>query len=67
MIKRPVDAFVSPDRHGTLKFLSPEAVDRIDQALQDVGEYGEVTLVVMKGRLRFIEVTQSEKLADSDL
>jgi hypothetical protein len=41
-------------------------VSRIDQALREVGEFGEVTLIVMKGRLRFIQITQSEKLEDAD-
>ncbi len=66
MIRRPADAAVPFERSGSLKFLNPEAVSRIDQALQEVGEFGEVSLVVMKGRLRFIQITQSERLEETD-
>jgi len=66
MIRQPTEAPVPYERIGALRFLSPEAVSRIDQALQEVGEFGEVTLIVMKGRLRFIQITQSEKLDDSE-
>jgi hypothetical protein len=66
MIRQPTEAPVPYERIGALRFLNPEAVSRIDQALQEVGEFGEVTLIVMKGRLRFIQITQSEKLDDSE-
>jgi hypothetical protein len=66
MIRQPAEIPVPYERIGALRFLSPEAVSHIDQALQKVGEFGEVTLVVMKGRLRFIQITQSEKLEDAD-
>jgi hypothetical protein len=41
----------------SLAFLQPQQVLMIDEALSALGEYGEVRLVVEKGRLRFI-VTQ---------
>ena len=41
-----------------LRFLSPSHVAMIDEALSALGEFGEVRLVVEKGRLRFV-VTQS--------
>ena len=41
-----------------LRFLSPSQVAMIDEALSALGEFGEVRLVVEKGRLRFV-VTQS--------
>ena len=66
MIRQPIEIPAASERFGALRFLSPEAVSRIDQALQAVGEFGEVTLIVMKGRLRFIQITQSEKLDDSE-
>lgn len=66
MVRQPVETSSTTERLGTLRFLNPEAVGRIDQALQEVGEFGEVTLIVMKGRLRFIQITQSERLEDSD-
>ncbi len=40
-----------------LRFLRASQVEMIDEALSAVGEYGEVRLVVDKGRLRFV-VTQ---------
>jgi len=40
-----------------LKFLSPAQVSMVDEALASVGDYGEVRLVIEKGRLRFL-VTQ---------
>jgi len=39
------------------KFLTKEHIAMIDEALQALGSFGEVRLVVEKGRLRFI-VTQ---------
>jgi hypothetical protein len=66
MIRQPAEISVPCERTGALRFLSPEAVSRIDQALREVGEFGEVTLIVMKGRLRFIQITHSEKLEDAD-
>ena len=66
MIRQPAEIPVPYERIGALRFLSPEAVSRIDQTLQEVGEFGEVTLIVMKGRLRFIQITRSEKLEDAD-
>ena len=66
MIRQPTEIPVPYERIDALRFLNREAVSRIDQALHQVGEFGEVTLVVMKGRLRFIQITQSEKLEDAD-
>ena len=40
------------------KFLSTHQLVMIDEALASVGDYGEVRLVVSKGKLRFI-VTQT--------
>jgi hypothetical protein len=45
-----------------LRFLSPSLVQRIDEALRRVGEFGEVRLIVVKGELRFIEVVTSENI-----
>jgi len=39
--------------------LQPTQVDIIEQALQQIGDYGEVRLVVEKGKLRYIEVAKS--------
>jgi hypothetical protein len=42
---------------GTCRFLSPHQLIMIDEALASIGDYGEVRLVVSKGKLRFI-ITQ---------
>ena len=39
------------------QFLLPDHIQMIDEALVSLGEFGEVRLVVEKGRLRFL-VTQ---------
>ena len=39
------------------RFLQPSHIQMIDEALCSLGEYGEVRLVVEKGRLRFL-ITQ---------
>lgn len=41
----------------TLSFLDQNQVGMIDEALTALGEYGELRLIVEKGRLRFL-VTQ---------
>lgn len=42
---------------GLLSFLSAKQVEMIDEALRSLGDFGEVRLLVQKGRLRFV-VTQ---------
>ena len=41
-----------------MKFLDQTQIEMIDEALAALGEFGEVRLVVEKGRLRFV-VTQN--------
>jgi hypothetical protein len=41
----------------TLQFMEWHQIPMVDEALQSLGEYGEVRLIVEKGRLRFL-VTQ---------
>ncbi len=48
-----------------LQFLNATTIQKIDQALCRVGEFGEVVLVVVKGHLRFIQITQSENVKES--
>jgi hypothetical protein len=43
--------------HRSLNFLNSGQVQMIDEALTALGEYGELRLIVEKGRLRFL-VTQ---------
>ncbi len=45
--------------------LSPSVVRKIDCALRRVGQYGEVRLVVQKGKVRFIQVLQSEDVREN--
>jgi len=48
---------VKPGETHLLKFLEMRQVSMIDEALSSLGDYGEVRLVVEKGKLRFL-VTQ---------
>jgi hypothetical protein len=43
--------------YNTTQFLQPHQVAMIDEALRSLGDFGEVRLIVEKGRLRFV-VTQ---------
>lgn len=52
-INHPVDQVI----HHDLQFLTPHQVEMIDEALAALGNYGELRLIVEKGRLRFL-VTQ---------
>ena len=42
-----------------LRFLKPSEIRMIDEALGKVGEFGEVRLVVERGKLRFLVTEQS--------
>lgn len=57
---RPV---TSPRLEDELTFLTRQTVRRVDDALCRLGPFGEVRLVVMKGRLRFIQTVRSEEVA----
>lgn len=46
-----------------LGFLTRQTVRRVDEALCRLGPYGEVRLVVVKGRLRFIQTVRSEEVS----
>jgi len=57
---------ITPESKGVLnlgsielKFLQPEHVVMIEDALVGIGEYGEVRLIIEKGRLRFLVVEKS--------
>jgi hypothetical protein len=43
--------------------LTAEHVQLIDRALVEVGDYGEVRLIIEKGRLKFIQRVTSEEVA----
>ena len=42
--------------------LDTEQIKRIDRALADVGDFGEVRLIKAKGKLRFIQILMSQDL-----
>ena len=44
-------------RRTALKFLGPDQILMIDEALASLNDYGEIRLVVEKNRLRFV-ITQ---------
>ena len=52
-----IDQFNSIKDSRILSFLDQRQVTMIDEALSALGDYGELRLIVEKGRLRFI-VTQ---------
>jgi|GEM_PF-6166614 len=45
-----------------LKFLKPRDISIIEEALNGIGDFGEVHLVVERGRLRFVRTLRSEAL-----
>jgi Holliday junction resolvase-like predicted endonuclease len=59
MIENPLNVkLISQDGETiTLNFLELQQVTMIDEALSSVGDYGEIRLIVEKGKLRFL-VTQ---------
>jgi hypothetical protein len=48
-----------------LQVLKPDQILEVDRALASLGPYGEVRLVKVKGRLRFIERLESRNLLSS--
>ena len=54
---QPVQIVTSNGDSCTLKFMEFEQVSMIDEALNSLGDYGEVRLIIEKGRLRFL-ITQ---------
>ena len=44
-----------------LKFLKLAQVKRIDELLAQLGEYGELHLIIQKGELRYINKVESYK------
>ena len=47
----------------SLTMLTPEQVLEVDRALASIGPFGEVRLVKIKGRLRFIQQLESHDLS----
>jgi hypothetical protein len=52
-----IDAVVEGDH--SWKFLGDSQVQMIDEALSAVGDFGEVRLVVQKGRIRYVVIQKS--------
>ena len=57
MNKTNIDQLIRENDRSLLSFLDQRQVTMIDEALSALGEFGELRLVVEKGRLRFI-ITQ---------
>jgi hypothetical protein len=49
-----------------LRFLSPAQVKRIDDMLSQLGEYGELHLIIQHGELRYINKVESYKAWKTD-
>ena len=49
-----------------LRKLSLEHIKRIDEMLDELGEYGEVRLIVQRGELRYINKVESYRLWDKE-
>ena len=51
---------------GRLRCLSIRHISAIDDALVSIGEYGEVRLVKIGGKLRFVQTLKSRSLQGKD-
>jgi len=57
--KPPVGRRPAPPGFVLLHFLTPAQVRLIDRSLKRAGPFGEVRLVKVKGRLRFVQTLES--------
>ena len=48
-----------------LQVLKPDQIMEVDRALASLGPFGEVRLIKVKGRLRFIERLESHNLSSN--
>jgi hypothetical protein len=55
----PIGYKRKPDGGALLSFLQPHQVTMIDDALCSLGSFGEITLVVENGRLRYLLLQKS--------
>jgi hypothetical protein len=53
------DETITFEQTPRLRFLKLSQISMIDEALEKVGEFGEVRLVVERGRLRFLITEKS--------
>ena len=66
--KLPVSEEIQPDEYSVLldcplEVLSPHQIVQIDRALAKLGPFSEVRLIKNRGKLRFIQMVESEELA----
>ena len=52
----------APSNPTELKFLRPDVIAIIEDALTKVGPFGEVHLIIERGHLRFIRTIKSESV-----
>lgn len=45
-----------------LKTLTPEQVERVNELLISIGDYGEIRLIIQHGELRYINKVESYKV-----
>jgi hypothetical protein len=48
------------------KALTPQQVQRINEFLQTLGDYGEIHLIVQRGELRYINKVESYKIGGDE-
>jgi hypothetical protein len=49
-----------------LYVLTLELIKRIDEMLHNMGEYGEIHLIVQRGNLRYINIVESYKVPSKE-
>ena len=59
------DDHLTQTTQGSLRFLDVDQVKQIDQALADMGDFGEVRLIKAKGKLRFIQTLEGREILGS--
>ncbi len=67
MTKLTRDVEARPVLSNGVRFLTPQLVCQVEDALTRVAPFDEVRRVVQRGRLRFIEVVQSQAVDSSTI
>jgi hypothetical protein len=57
----------TPLNSSGLVFLNAHQIALIDRALAAVGDFGEIRLIKVKGKIRFIQKLDSEDLAEKQV
>ncbi|GEM_PF-1491898 len=63
LAKHPVNRSTPLNSSG-LVFLDAQQIALIDRALAAVGDFGEIRLIKVKGKIRFIQKLASEEMAE---